>query len=213
MGKVLDHCWSHATGAPAATSALKRAFDVVVAAGLLTFILPMLAVIAVAVSLSSPGPILFRQLRTGLHGQPFLIFKFRTMRVHEDGPQVKQAEKGDSRITPLGALLRRSSLDELPQLINVVRGDMSLVGPRPHAVSHDAQFARTVPAYNERFAVRPGITGLAQVNGFRGEIKSNEDLNERLDRDLEYCRCWSLSLDIKILIGTVITVAFHRRAY
>ncbi|HEX7890923.1 MAG TPA: sugar transferase, partial [Ramlibacter sp.] len=153
-----------------AFSRRKRAFDMVAACLALLVFLPLLLLIGVAIWMESEGPVLFRQQRTGLHGRPFRIYKFRTMRVTEDGADIRQAVRGDSRITPLGALLRKLSLDELPQLVNVLKGEMSIVGPRPHALAHDLVWRDRVPGYAGRFRTRPGLTGAAQVNGYRGEV-------------------------------------------
>jgi len=181
----------------------KRALDITVAAALLLFLMPMLLAIAIIVRLDGAGPALFRQRRGGLRGEPFVIYKFRTMRVAEDGGVVRQASKYDMRCTPVGRVLRRLSLDELPQLINVLKGEMSLVGPRPHALAHDAQFQRALPLYSHRFLVRPGITGLAQVCGCRGELRAPEDVARRLEKDIEYVRTWSFWRDVKILCATL----------
>jgi len=194
-------------------SRMKRALDIVGAALGLVILAPFLLLIALLIKLDSPGPVLFRQRRTGFDGKVFSIYKFRTMGVLEDGPNVVPARKGDERTTRLGRFLRRSSIDELPQLFNVLQGDMSLVGPRPHAVAHDKQFAAVIPTYTLRFVAKPGITGLAQVAGFRGEIRDGAHMEERVERDLEYIANWSLLLDIKILILTLISVPFHEQAY
>jgi putative colanic acid biosynthesis UDP-glucose lipid carrier transferase len=198
-------------GAPA-RSRSKRLMDVTVAAGILFVLLPLLIVIALMIRLESNGPALFRQRRGGIFGKPILVYKFRTMRAQEDGLQVRQATRNDSRVTRLGAFLRRTSIDELPQLINVLKGDMSLVGPRPHALAHDSEFQALLPDYARRFAVRPGITGLAQVSGYRGETIQIESLKGRLECDLEYIRTWSLASDVKLLIATL-KVPLDRRAY
>jgi putative colanic acid biosynthesis UDP-glucose lipid carrier transferase len=158
------------------------------------------------VRLSSPGPILFLQDRYGLDGRRFRIFKFRTMRVMEAGdqPGLRQASRDDPRVTPVGRLLRRWSLDELPQLFNVLRGDMSLVGPRPHAVQHNELYRKQIPGYMQRHAFRPGITGLAQVEGWRGETATLEAMACRVEADLRYQNNWSLKLDVKILLKTLL---------
>ena len=167
---------------------------------------PLLLLIAGAIALTSPGPVLFAQDRYGLDGRRFRILKFRTMRVLEAGDQqgLRQATRNDPRITPIGGVLRRWSLDELPQLINVLRDDMSLVGPRPHAVDHNEQYRRLIPGYMQRHAFKPGITGLAQVEGLRGETSTLELMANRVAADLRYQRDWSLKLDIKILIKTLL---------
>jgi putative colanic acid biosynthesis UDP-glucose lipid carrier transferase len=183
---------------------VKRVFDCTAALAGLVALAPALLVIAVLVRLETPGPALFRQRRGGHDGRTFLVLKFRTMRVMDDGRTVVQAHDGDPRVTRLGAFLRRTSLDELPQLVNVLRGEMSLVGPRPHAVTHDAQFMQIAPQYAERHRARPGITGLAQVSGCRGETKSDESVRARIRYDLEYISRWSLGLDILILLKTLL---------
>ena len=163
--------------------------------------------------IESDGPVLFRQRRTGRDGRTFVIYKFRTMHVLEDGDDVVQATRDDCRTTSVGRFLRRTSIDELPQLLNVLRGDMSLVGPRPHAVAHDQYFLQTVPAYKFRFHCKPGITGLAQIHGFRGEVRDIRHMEDRIARDLEYIENWSLALDIRILFLTAVSTPFHNAAY
>jgi putative colanic acid biosynthesis UDP-glucose lipid carrier transferase len=180
---------------------------------LFIFLLPMLAFVAVLIKLDSPGPVFFRQRRTGYRGVEINVLKFRTMRVMEDDGEVSQATRSDGRVTRLGSLLRRTSVDELPQLINVIRGEMSLVGPRPHALLHDQEFADLVPNYANRFRTRPGITGLAQVSGLRGEVRCHHDIVERIRLDNEYIDRWSILLDLKIMIATLFVVPFHRNAY
>ena len=184
----------------------KRMLDLLLSAVGLLLLSPLLLVIAGAIAYTSPGPVLFAQDRYGLDGRRFRILKFRTMRVLEAGDQqgLRQATRNDPRITPIGGVLRRWSLDELPQLINVLRGDMSLVGPRPHAVDHNEQYRRLIPGYMQRHAFKPGITGLAQVEGLRGETSSLDLMANRVDADLRYQRDWSLKLDIKILIKTLL---------
>jgi putative colanic acid biosysnthesis UDP-glucose lipid carrier transferase len=181
----------------------KRAMDIVISGLGLLALSPLLLLIAAGVKATSRGPVLFRQRRYGLDGEEILVYKFRSMKVCEDGPVVTQARKSDPRVTPLGAFLRRSSLDELPQLINVLEGKMSLVGPRPHAVAHNEQYRKLIDGYMIRHKVRPGITGLAQVNGLRGETETLEKMAARVRFDLEYLRNWSPWLDIKILFKTV----------
>jgi putative colanic acid biosynthesis UDP-glucose lipid carrier transferase len=183
----------------------KRMFDLLATAAMMPFLLPALLAIAIAVRLSSPGPVIFRQRRYGLDGREITVYKFRTMRVVEDGPHISQAVENDPRVTSVGRVLRRYSLDELPQLFNVLRGTMSLVGPRPHAVAHNEQYRKLIKGYMVRHKVPPGITGLAQINGCRGETAQLEQMQARVDYDLEYLRRWSPQLDIKILIAT----AFH----
>ena len=185
---------------------LKRSFDLLLTGAGVLLISPLLLLIALAVRLSSPGPILFRQQRYGLDGKPFAVYKFRSMRVLEAGdqPGLQQATRDDPRVTPVGAVLRRWSLDELPQLFNVLKGEMSLVGPRPHAVEHNEYYRKHVAGYMQRHAFKPGITGLAQVEGWRGETAEMEAMARRIDADLRYQRDWSLMLDIKILIKTLL---------
>ena len=185
------------------SSRSKRAFDIVVAAAILLAMLPALLIIAAIVAADSPGPIIFRQRRTGLNGKVFTILKFRTMSVTEDGTSIAHAKKNDHRTTRVGKFLRESSLDEIPQLINVLGGDMSLVGPRPHALAHDAYYGSLIPTYNDRFAVRPGLTGLAQSRGLRGEIRGLDCMARRVDSDLQYARTWSLLGDLKIILETI----------
>jgi exopolysaccharide biosynthesis polyprenyl glycosylphosphotransferase len=200
------------SGVVSARRRVKRAMDIIVAGLLLLLLTPIFVAVACSIRLESRGPALFRQRRGGLHGRSFNIYKFRTMRVMEDGEAIVQACKMDSRITPLGFFLRRTSMDELPQLINVLKGEMSLVGPRPHAVAHDREFQERIPAYAKRFAMKPGITGLAQVRGFRGETLTSESLEGRLSADLEYIECWSLANDVRLLVATL-KVPFGTGAY
>lgn len=185
---------------------LKRSFDLLIAGIGVLLISPLLLLIALAVKLSSPGPIFYLQDRYGLDGKRFQCFKFRSMRVLDSADQavVKQATADDPRITPVGAFLRRWSLDELPQLFNVLHGEMSLVGPRPHAVQHNELYRKLIPGYMQRHAFKPGMTGFAQVSGWRGETRNLSDMENRIDADLSYQRDWSLKLDIKILIKTVL---------
>jgi len=180
----------------------KRAIDVVVAIAALVFLLPAIVVICIAIKIDSPGPILFRQERYGVDRRVFLLYKFRSMRVMEARGAFTQARQNDSRITRVGALLRRTSLDELPQLINVIRGEMSLVGPRPHAVVMDQAFAELLPHYTDRHLVKPGLTGLAQVAGHRGPTEGTEQIRERLRRDRAYIRKWSVRMDLRLLAQT-----------
>ncbi len=194
-------------------SILKILEDRVLGALLLVAISPIMLVVAIAVKLQGKGPILFAQQRHGFNHEVFRIYKFRTMTVADDGDEIVQAKKGDARITPIGAFLRRYSLDELPQLLNVVKGNMSLVGPRPHALAHNHQYARTVENYSGRHKVKPGITGWAQVNGYRGETSENEMMADRVRYDLEYIDNWSLYFDFKILVLTIFAVLFPKNAH
>lgn len=191
----------------------KRLTDIGLTLAILLLLLPLLLLIAILVKLSSPGPVVFKQRRYGLDGLEIAVYKFRTMRVTEDGAYILQASRSDSRITPIGAMLRRASLDELPQLINVLQGRMSLVGPRPHAVAHNEQYRKLIKGYMVRHKVLPGITGLAQVNGCRGETAQLEDMQARVNYDLDYLRHWSPLLDIKILLLTVLKVFRDDKAY
>lgn len=174
---------------------------------------PIMLVVAIGICLQGTGPILFTQKRHGFNQKVFRIYKFRTMTVAEDGDVVEQAKIGDARITRFGAFLRRYSIDELPQLFNVIKGDMSLVGPRPHALAHNDQYALTVENYSGRHKVKPGITGWAQVNGYRGETSENEMMAERVRCDLEYIDNWSIWFDAKILVLTVAAVLFPKNAH
>jgi len=181
----------------------KQVFDFVVAALIVVMIAPLLVVIAIAVKVTSPGPVLFRQHRYGLDGERILVYKFRSMSVCENGDTVTQASANDVRVTPLGAFLRRTSLDELPQFINVLQGRMSVVGPRPHAVAHNETYRKLIKGYMVRHKVRPGITGWAQVNGCRGETETLDKMKRRIDYDLEYLRKWSFLMDVRIILRTI----------
>jgi putative colanic acid biosynthesis UDP-glucose lipid carrier transferase len=181
--------------------------------GILVLSVPLLVLIGILVKLTSPGPMIFKQRRYGLDGREIEVYKFRTMKVTENGVHVQQATKGDPRITPIGGLLRRSSLDELPQLINVLQGRMSLVGPRPHAVAHNELYRKLIKGYMLRHKVLPGITGLAQVNGCRGETQELHQMEARVRYDLEYLRHWTPMLDVKILLLTLLKVFRDDRAY
>jgi Undecaprenyl-phosphate glucose phosphotransferase len=192
---------------------VKRAMDVVISSAVLLVLSPVLLLIALLIKLSSPGPVIFRQRRYGLDGQIIDVYKFRTMTVVEDGPRVKQVTRDDPRVTPVGRFLRRYSIDELPQLFNVIAGNMSLVGPRPHAVAHNEEYRRLIKGYMVRHKVLPGITGLAQVNGCRGETSRLEEMKARIEYDLDYLRQWTPSLDLKILFRTAILVLRDRKAY
>ncbi len=191
----------------------KRISDVVLASLILVLISPLLVLITIGVKLTSPGPAIFKQRRNGLDGEEIMVYKFRSMRTQDNGTQIRQATKGDPRITPFGAFLRRTSLDELPQFFNVLQGRMSIVGPRPHAVAHNEQYRQLIKAYMVRHKVRPGITGWAQVNGHRGETDTIEKMQARVEYDLEYLRNWSLGLDLQIIVRTIRLVFFDRHAY
>jgi len=192
---------------------LKRGFDLVVGAAALALLAPLMLACVIAIKLTSPGPIFFRQKRYGLSGEEIRVWKFRSMRVCEDGPQVTQAGRDDDRVTPVGRLLRKTSLDELPQLFNVLDGSMSLVGPRPHATAHNEQYRSLIDGYMLRHKVKPGITGLAQVNGWRGETETLEKMERRIEFDHRYIREWSLWMDVKILIKTALVVLRQENAY
>lgn len=207
---VVGICETPFTGTNALT---KRVSDIVLSIVILTLIAPLLVAIAIGVKISSAGPVIFRQKRNGLAGEKITVYKFRSMTTQDNGPVVKQATKGDARVTRFGAFIRRTSLDELPQFINVLQGRMSIVGPRPHAVAHNDEYRQLIKAYMVRHKVRPGITGWAQVNGHRGETNTIEKMRARVEYDLEYLRNWSLSLDMQILVRTIRLVFFDRNAY
>lgn len=191
----------------------KRCIDVIISAMALLIASPLLLTIGLLVKFSSRGPVLFKQRRYGLDGREIRVYKFRTMNVVEDGETVSHATRSDPRVTSVGRVLRRYSLDEIPQLINVLQGQMSLVGPRPHAVAHNEQYRKLIKGYMVRHKVLPGITGLAQVNGCRGEISELKDMKERIEYDLEYLRKWSPLLDIQIIYRTLTQVFWDRKAY
>ena len=187
----------------------KRLFDIAVAGTALLLLTPLFGIVAILIKLDSRGPVFFLQRRYGFNQEPFRIWKFRSMSVLEDDFNLRQVSANDARVTRIGAFLRRTNIDELPQLINVVRGDMSLVGPRPHALVHDQQYERTIALYARRHNVRPGITGWAQVNGWRG----NTSIEKRIEYDLYYIENWSVRLDLKIMWLTVLKGFFHKHAY
>ena len=191
----------------------KRVSDVVLASIILVLISPLLLALAIGVKLSSPGPVIFRQNRNGLDGEEIIVYKFRSMRAQDNGQVVQQATKDDPRVTPFGAFIRRTSLDELPQFFNVLQGRMSIVGPRPHAVAHNEMYRQLIKAYMVRHKVKPGITGWAQVHGLRGETATIEKMQARVEYDLEYLRNWSLGMDLQIIARTVKVVFFDRNAY
>jgi putative colanic acid biosynthesis UDP-glucose lipid carrier transferase len=192
---------------------IKRASDAVLASIILILISPLLLAIAIGVKLSSPGPALFKQRRYGLDGGEITVYKFRTMTVLEDGNAIRQATRNDARVTPFGAILRRYSLDELPQFINVLQGRMSVVGPRPHAVAHNELYRKLIKSYMIRHKVKPGITGWAQVNGLRGETDDIDKMRARIEHDLAYLRNWSLRLDLQIVLKTIFVVLKPQNAY
>ena len=196
-----------------ASSVVKRGFDIVVALFALLLFLPLLLLVMIVIQIESPGRAIFRQRRTGYHGEIFTILKFRTMTVTEDSGEIRQATKDDVRVTKVGAILRRLSIDELPQLWNVLRGDMSIVGPRPHALVHDEYYGAMIPTYANRFRAKPGLTGYAQVNGFRGEISELRCMSDRIAADNSYIEHWSLALDAAILLKTIPLVFRDPNAY
>ncbi|HFT7714370.1 TPA: undecaprenyl-phosphate glucose phosphotransferase, partial [Klebsiella pneumoniae] len=191
----------------------KRLEDIIVSSIILLFISPILVAISLAVKLSSPGPVIFRQIRYGMDGKPIKVWKFRSMTVMENDDRVIQATKNDTRVTKVGKFLRSTSLDELPQFFNVLFGQMSVVGPRPHAVSHNEQYRSLIHGYMLRHKVKPGITGLAQINGWRGETDTLEKMEKRIEYDLLYIRGWSIWLDLKIIFLTVFKGFINKSAY
>ena len=192
---------------------VKRAQDIIVASLVLSIVAIPMLLIAVAVKLTSPGPVLFKQKRYGLDGREISVWKFRSMRVCENGSAVRQATKDDPRVTPIGKFLRASSLDELPQFLNVLKGDMSIVGPRPHAVAHNEQYRNLIKGYMLRHKVKPGITGWAQINGWRGETETLEKMEKRVDHDLWYIQHWSFWLDMKIIFLTIVKGFVGKHVY
>ena len=198
---------------PVCESAAKRVLDILGAAIAILVFLPLLLCVAMAVRFESPGPVIFKQRRTGYQGQIFTIYKFRTMTVVEDGADLRHATRNDARVTDIGGLLRRLSLDELPQFFNVLQGDMSLVGPRPHALAHDQHYGEMIPTYADRFRAKPGLTGLAQVNGLRGEIQDIRCMKDRVSADNLYIESWSLGLDMAILAKTAMIIFRDPQAY
>lgn len=192
---------------------VKRIEDILIGGAILTLISPVLLGIGLAVKLTSKGAVIFKQTRYGLKGEKILVWKFRTMTVCEDGDDVRQAQKNDDRFTPIGRFLRRTSLDELPQFINVLQGRMSIVGPRPHAVAHNEQYRSLIPGYMLRHMIKPGITGWAQINGWRGETNTVYKMKKRVEFDLEYMREWSLALDLKIIFLTITRSFIDKNAY
>ncbi len=199
--------------APVASDPVKRFCDVFAAALLLIFFAPVLLLAALAIKLESPGPALFRQARGGLNGRTFTIYKLRSMRCEENGDKVVQAQRSDDRVTNIGRLIRATSVDELPQFLNVLKGDMSLIGPRPHAVAHDAYYSTLIPTYNLRLQARPGLTGLAQISGLRGGTTDIEDMANRVKADIAYIDNWSLMSDLRIALLTVPHLLLAKNAY
>jgi putative colanic acid biosynthesis UDP-glucose lipid carrier transferase len=207
---IISVCETPFTGA---SGGIKRGSDIILSLLILILISPILLIIAAAIKFDSPGPVIFKQRRYGLDGEEILVYKFRSMTVCEDSGTIKQAQKNDKRITPLGAFLRKSSLDELPQFVNVLQGRMSIVGPRPHAVAHNELYRKLIKGYMIRHKVKPGITGWAQVNGYRGETKTLDKMQARIDYDLDYLRNWSLQLDLHIILKTILVVFRDQAAY
>ncbi|MRV74172.1 undecaprenyl-phosphate glucose phosphotransferase [Duganella sp. FT92W] len=207
---VIAICESPFTGF---NSLIKRTSDIVLGGLITLMLLPVMAIVALAVKLDSPGPAIFKQRRYGLYGEEIIVYKFRSMSVAEDGAKVTQAKKNDQRVTKVGAFLRKTSLDEIPQFINVLQGRMSIVGPRPHAVAHNEQYRKLIKGYMLRHKVKPGITGWAQVNGLRGETETLDKMEARIRYDLDYLRKWSLWLDLWIVLRTMKVVAGHENAH
>jgi putative colanic acid biosynthesis UDP-glucose lipid carrier transferase len=207
---VISVCETPFTGS---NGLVKRFSDIILSVIILMVILPILLFVSIFVKFGSPGPIIFKQRRYGLDGKHIVVYKFRSMTVTEDGAAVQQVTKHDRRVTPLGAFLRKSSIDELPQFINVLQGRMSIVGPRPHAVAHNEMYRKLIKGYMVRHKVKPGITGWAQVNGYRGETDTLEKMQGRIDYDLDYLRNWSLWLDLYIIFKTIRLVFKDKQAY
>ncbi|WP_281360080.1 exopolysaccharide biosynthesis polyprenyl glycosylphosphotransferase [Caulobacter soli] len=191
----------------------KRAFDILASALLLVFFAPVLLLAAILIKIESPGPALFRQTRGGLNGRNFTIYKLRSMRCEENGQSVVQAARGDDRVTRTGRIIRVTSLDELPQLLNVLKGDMSMIGPRPHAAAHDEYYGALIPTYALRFQARPGLTGLAQISGLRGGTTDVDDMAKRVKADIDYIDNWSLMSDLRIALLTVPHLLLAKNAY
>jgi Undecaprenyl-phosphate glucose phosphotransferase len=213
---VLDQPTINLAASPLPPNAMvkKDLFDRLFALCALLAISQILLGCAIAVKLSSRGPVFFKQQRKGADGRVFTIYKFRTMRLHKQKKGVlEQAKRDDPRITRVGAFLRRTSLDELPQFFNVLCGDMSVVGPRPHALEHDDQYQYVVSGYIHRYRIKPGITGWAQINGFRGETDRIEKMEGRVEHDLYYLRNWSFALDLRIILATIFKGIAHQNAY
>jgi len=220
---LIQSKWSNVQGIPvvsvfdtpfnALDGTAKRIEDLVLCAIILPIIAIPMLLIAIAIKLTSPGPVIFRQQRYGIKGDQIEVWKFRSMTVCENGDTIKQATANDSRVTPLGAFLRRTSLDELPQFLNVLMGSMSVVGPRPHAVAHNEYYRKQIQGYMLRHKVKPGITGQAQINGCRGETDTIDKMQARIHHDLEYLRQWSLWLDLKIVFMTIIKGFVSKQAY
>lgn len=211
--QAVEPVWAPSFRRGPGSEACKRAMDLILAGTAVLVLLPALLMIALAVVLESRGPVLFRQRRTGRDGKVFTILKFRSMTVTEDGDKIAHASRNDKRVTRVGAFIRATSLDELPQLLNVVMGDMSLVGPRPHALAHDNYYGALLPRYAERFAVRPGLTGLAQILGLRGEIHQLSCMARRVEADVQYAAGWTFRDDLLIIWRTVPMILKRVNAY
>jgi putative colanic acid biosynthesis UDP-glucose lipid carrier transferase len=194
-------------------SMIKRASDVVFGSIILVLLAPLMLSIAAAVKWTSPGPVIFRQRRYGLYGEEIMVYKFRSMWTLDDGARIEQARRDDARVTPVGRFLRRTSLDELPQFVNVLQGSMSIVGPRPHAVAHNEEYRKLIKGYMLRHKVKPGITGWAQVNGLRGETATLDKMEARIQYDLDYLRNWSVWLDLWIILKTVRVILTRENAF
>jgi putative colanic acid biosynthesis UDP-glucose lipid carrier transferase len=192
---------------------VKSISDYTIASIVLLLVSPVMLAIAIAIKLTSPGSVIFKQRRYGLDGREIVVYKFRTMTVSEDSDHIKQATRDDERVTKVGAFLRKTSLDELPQFINVLQGRMSVVGPRPHAVAHNEEYRSLIKGYMMRYKVNPGITGLAQVLGYRGETSTVEAMQKRVECDLEYLRNWSLALDLRIILRTLRVIVNDQAAF
>ena len=192
---------------------VKRLSDFGIALTILIMLSPLILLIVLGIKLTTPGSVIFKQRRYGLDGHEITVYKFRTMYVSEDSGEIRQATRNDSRVTPIGAYLRKYSLDEIPQFVNVLQGHMSVVGPRPHAVTHNEEYRKIIKGYMIRHKVNPGLTGLAQVRGYRGETANLEDMQQRVESDLEYLRNWSLGLDLKIIFRTVAVIFADKKAY
>ncbi|MGV6810561.1 MAG: undecaprenyl-phosphate glucose phosphotransferase [bacterium] len=203
----------HETPLTAHNVVIKRIEDVVIASLILFMISPVMLTVALAVKLTSRGPVLFKQKRHGIRGETFTVYKFRSMTVCEDGDHIKQATRNDARVTKVGQFIRKTSLDELPQFINVLQGNMSIVGPRPHAISHNEHYRQLIPGYMLRHMIKPGITGWAQINGWRGETDTLFKMEKRVEHDLDYIRRWSLWLDIKIILVSIVRGFSSKNAY
>jgi exopolysaccharide biosynthesis polyprenyl glycosylphosphotransferase len=204
---------SHSLAEFCLCAALKRTFDLLAAIAGLVVLSPLFLIIALAIKLDSNGPVLFRQLRHGRNEQTISVFKFRSMSVMENGDEFRQVKKNDPRVTRVGRVLRRTNLDELPQLLNVLVGEMSIVGPRPQAIAHNRMYSEVIPRFCRRHSVKPGITGWAQANGYRGETDTIDKMVRRVEYDLHYIDHWSLWLDLKIVLMTLLSEKAYLNVY